>query len=68
MDKIQTTKHGIPYPPETNSSHLEMDGWDTIVSFWHPAYIQVRTVGCRECKYFQTHRIHGTGIFSYMNG
>ena len=20
--------------PETNSSHLKMDGWNTIVSFW----------------------------------
>ena len=36
--------------PETNSSHLKMDGWKTIVSFWDPAYFQVRTVSCRECK------------------
>ena len=28
--------------PETNSSHLKMDGWNTIVSFWGPAYFQVR--------------------------
>jgi len=36
--------------PETNSSHLKMDGWKTIVSFWDPAYFQVRTVSCRDCK------------------
>ena len=24
--------------PKTNSSHLEMDGWETILSFWDPAY------------------------------
>ena len=23
--------------PETNSSHMKMDGWNTIVSFWGPA-------------------------------
>ena len=28
--------------PETNSSHLKMDGWkNTIVSFWDSAYFQV---------------------------
>ena len=26
-----------------------MDGWNTIVSFWGPAYFQVRTVSFREC-------------------
>ena len=26
--------------PETNSSPLKMDGWNTIVSFWGPAYFQ----------------------------
>ena len=26
--------------PETNSLHLKMDGWNTIVSFWGPAYFQ----------------------------
>ena len=26
--------------PETNSSHLKMDGWNTIVSYWGPAYFQ----------------------------
>ena len=24
--------------PETNNSHLKIDGWNTIVSFWRPAY------------------------------
>ncbi len=28
--------------PETNSSPLKMDGWNRIVSFWGPAYFQVR--------------------------
>ena len=28
--------------PETNSSNLKMDGWNRIVSFWGPAYFQVR--------------------------
>ncbi len=28
--------------PETNSSHLKMDAWNTIVSFWGPAYFQGR--------------------------
>ena len=27
--------------PETNSSHLKIDGWKTIVSFWVPAYFLV---------------------------
>ena len=26
-----------------------MDGWNTIVSFWGPAYFQLRTVSFREC-------------------
>ena len=34
--------------PETNSSPLKMDGWNTIVSFWGPGYFQVRTVSFRE--------------------
>ena len=34
--------------PETNSSHLKMDGWKTILSFWGPAYFQGRTVSFRE--------------------
>ena len=30
--------------PETNSSPLKTDGWNTILSNWGPAYFQVRTV------------------------
>ena len=26
--------------PETNSSPLKMDGWNTIISYWGPAYFQ----------------------------
>ena len=26
-----------------------MDGWNTIVSFWGPAYYQVQTVSFKEC-------------------
>ena len=35
-------------PRETNSSHLKMDGWNTIVSFWGPAHFRVRTVSFTE--------------------
>ena len=35
--------------PETNISPLKMDGWNTIVSFWGPAYFQGRTVSFSEC-------------------
>ena len=38
--------------PKTNSSHLKMDGWNTIVSFWGPAQFQVRTVRFREGTLF----------------
>ena len=27
--------------PETNSLHIKMNGWNRIVSFWGPAYLQV---------------------------
>ena len=37
--------------PETNSSHLKMDRWNTIVSFWGPAHFQLRTVSFRECSF-----------------
>ena len=37
-----------PTLPETNSSHLKMDGWSTIVSSWGPPYFQVRTVSFQE--------------------
>ena len=30
--KLKGNNHAIL--PETNSSHLEMDGWNMIVSFW----------------------------------
>ena len=33
---IQGSFHILTY----NSSHLKMDGWNTIVSFWGPAYFQ----------------------------
>ena len=36
--------------PETNSLHLKMDGWKTILSFWGPANFQVRNVCFREGK------------------
>ena len=29
--------------PETNSLHIKMNGWNMIVSFWGPAYLQLRT-------------------------
>ena len=36
--------------PETNRLHLKVDGWNTIVSFWGPAYFQGRTVSFSEGK------------------
>ena len=33
--------------PETNELHLRIHGWKTILSFWDPAYFQVRTVSFR---------------------
>ena len=41
--------------PETNSSHLKMDGWNTILFFWGPAYFQGRAVSFRECIKLVTH-------------
>ena len=38
--------------PKTHSSHLKMDGWNTIVSFWGPAQFQVRAVSFREGTLF----------------
>ncbi len=35
-------KLGLITLPDTNSSHLKMDGWNTTVSFWGPAYFQGR--------------------------
>ena len=34
--------------PEAKIFHLKMDGWNTILSFWGPAYFQGRTVSFRE--------------------
>ena len=34
--------------PETNGSHLKMDGWNTILSFWETPVFQGRTVSFRE--------------------
>ena len=45
---LKTQPWGITLPG-TNSLPLKMDGWNTIVSFWGPAYFQVRTVSFREC-------------------
>lgn len=37
--------------PETNSSHLTMDAWNTNLPFWDFAYVQVRChVSFRECS------------------
>ena len=39
--------------PETNSSPPKMDGWNTILSFWGPAYFQGRfAVSFREGSSF----------------
>ena len=34
--------------PETNSSHLKIDGWKMYISFWVQAYFQVQKVRFRE--------------------
>ena len=38
--------------PETDSLHLKMDGWNTIVSFWEGLLFRgyVGYVSFRECK------------------
>ena len=36
----KTRKHGLDTLPETNSSPLRMDGWNTILSYWVSAYFQ----------------------------
>ena len=33
-------------------SHLKIDSWNTIVSFWGPAYFQGRTVSFRQGRFF----------------
>ena len=40
---VLSCKNGSVTLPETSSSHLKMDGWNTIVSFWGPAYFQGQT-------------------------
>ncbi len=38
------------FKPTLTFSPLKMDAWNTtVVSFWGPAYFQVRTVSFREC-------------------
>ena len=34
--------------PETNSSPLKMDGWNTSLSYWVSAYFQGQTVSFKE--------------------
>ena len=48
--------------PETNSSHLKMDGWK-MISFWVSAYVQGRTVsflGCIQWIFLIRHPEVGT--------
>ena len=44
---------GITFP-ETNSMcrRMKMDGWNTIVSFWGPAFFQERAVSFSFCSTF----------------
>ena len=57
QDVLNQTQHVWEYTISTlhgtNSSHLKMDGWKTILSFWVPAYFQV-LISFRECKYLRT--------------
>ena len=39
---------GISTLPETNSSHLKMDGWNTIVSYWDGLFSGAIAVSFRE--------------------
>ena len=42
VDLIELLQTNCTTLPDTNSSHLKMDGWNTIVSFWDvSAYFQV---------------------------
>ena len=45
--------------PETNSQEkpLQMDGWNTILSYWISAYVQVLTVSFREGNYRLCHAV-----------
>ena len=45
--------------PETNSSHLKMDGWNTIASFWDGLFSGAFAVsfrGCIQGIVFSSHR------------
>ena len=53
--------------PETNNSPLKMDGWNTIVSFWGPAYFQGRTVSFRECKLVKCYKVSPESIVIFMD-
>ncbi len=48
--KLNIGPFAIPLPSLKKTWHLKMDGWNTIVSFWGPAYFQVQTVSFRECR------------------
>ena len=57
--------------PETNSSPLKMDGWNTILSYWVSAYFQGRTVSFREgipnqISKFGFERVVDLDYFSYF--
>ena len=63
---IICTYHFCWVPSLKLTWHLKMDGWNTIVSFWCPAYFQVRTVGFREgifsSPYLQPETMVGHGL------
>lgn len=43
--------------PETNSWHLNMECWNTIVTFWESAHFQVGSVSCSECIRKYMHQV-----------
>ena len=51
--------------PETNSQFAPANGWLEyfLVSFWGPAYFQVRTVSFRECICFLPGKLEFPWIF-----
>ena len=52
-DGLVVDADGLLTFPETNSEwkHLKMDGWNTILSYWGPAYFQGQTVSFSQCTY-----------------
>ena len=48
LKRIGDPNLGLKTLPETNSSHLKMDGWNLILSFWVPADFQ--GLSFRECN------------------